>query len=131
MSISALTTAAPSIQIHAYAALGAIAVTIAIFTRPRGTRTHRILGWAWVVLMGVTAASSFAVTELRNGQFSPIHLLSSFTLFMLFLGVKAARTHQVQRHRRVMLGLVFGALCVAGAFTLLPGRIMYAVLFGQ
>jgi uncharacterized membrane protein len=30
-----------------------------------------------------------------------------------------------------MLGLFFGALLIAGAFTLLPGRIMGRVLFGS
>jgi uncharacterized membrane protein len=29
-----------------------------------------------------------------------------------------------------MLGLFFGALVIAGAFTFVPGRIMYKVAFG-
>ncbi|NVO24252.1 DUF2306 domain-containing protein [Donghicola mangrovi] len=131
MSISALTSAAPAIQIHAYAALLAVVLTILIFTRARGTMTHRVLGWVWVLLMGFTAISSFAISTLRPGHFSVIHILSIATLILLVLGVYRARTHQVKKHRQSMLGLVFGALCVAGAFTLLPNRIMHAVLFGQ
>jgi len=44
--------------------------------------------------------------------------------------VLRARQHQVERHRRAMLGLFAGALVVAGTFTLLPGRIMHSVVFG-
>ena len=30
-----------------------------------------------------------------------------------------------------MIGIFFGALVIAGLFTLMPGRIMHAVVFGQ
>ncbi|MCP1731003.1 putative membrane protein [Bradyrhizobium elkanii] len=30
-----------------------------------------------------------------------------------------------------MIGIFFGALLIAGLFTLMPGRIMHAVVFGQ
>ena len=34
-------------------------------------------------------------------------------------------------HRRIMISIFTGALVIAGLFTLLPGRIMHAVVFGQ
>ena len=81
--------------------------------------------------MFVVAVSSFFIHEIRLwGPFSPIHLLSVFTLIMLPLAVLRARRHDVAKHRRAMTGLFIGALVVAGAFTLLPGRIMHAVVFG-
>lgn len=49
---------------------------------------------------------------------------------MLPLGVWYAHRHRVVDHRRVMIGLFSGALVIAGLFTLLPGRIMHAVVFG-
>ena len=49
---------------------------------------------------------------------------------MLPLAVWRAHTHQVVAHRRAMIGLFSGALVIAGLFTLLPGRIMHAVVFG-
>jgi uncharacterized membrane protein len=49
---------------------------------------------------------------------------------MLPLAVWKAHTHQVAGHRRIMIYLFSGALVIAGLFTLLPGRIMHAVLFG-
>jgi uncharacterized membrane protein len=33
-------------------------------------------------------------------------------------------------HRRIMIMVFAGALVIAGLFTLLPGRIMHAVIFG-
>lgn len=64
------------------------------------------------------------------GPFSPIHLLSIFTLAMLPLAVWRAHTHRVTDHRRIMILLFTGALVVAGLFTLVPGRIMHQVFFG-
>jgi uncharacterized membrane protein len=46
------------------------------------------------------------------------------------LAIWHARRHNVRRHRQAMLMLFTGALVIAGAFTLLPGRIMHAVVFG-
>jgi uncharacterized membrane protein len=61
----------------------------------------------------------------------PIHLLAIFTLVMLPIAIWRAHRHDVARHRRAMLGRFLGALVIAGLFTLLPGRIMHAVMFGS
>ncbi len=76
--------------------------------------------------MAVVAASSFWIHQnpSRSGRFSPIHLLSIFTLVMLPLAVWRAHTHQVADHRRIMIMTFIGALVIAGLFTLVPGRIM-------
>lgn len=119
------------VQAHAFAALALIPLTIAIFSLPRGSRLHRVLGWSWVAGMAAVALSSFAIQDIRLiGPFSPIHGLSVFTLVMLVLAVRAARGHRVKAHRQRMKGLTFGALLGAGLFTLLPGRVMYQVMFG-
>ena len=44
--------------------------------------------------------------------------------------VYAARRHRVAAHRRAMTGMFVGGLIVAGAFTFLPGRLMWAIFFG-
>jgi uncharacterized membrane protein len=104
---------------------------VAQLARLKGTRTHRALGYIWVGLMLFVAFSSFFIHELRHwGGFSLIHVLSIFTLVMLPLGIYFARQHSVVGHRKTMLGLFFGALVIAGAFTLLPGRILGRVMFG-
>jgi uncharacterized membrane protein len=132
MSLAPLLNAAPVIQIHAFAAMAAFALGIVQLVAPKGTLPHRTIGWIWVVLMAVIAISSFWIHEIRLiGPFSPIHGLAIFTLVMLPLAVLHARRHNVDRHRRAMLGIFTGALVVAGAFTFLPGRIMHAVAFGN
>jgi len=101
-------------------------------TAPKGTLPHRALGWVWVVLMLVVALSSFWIHEIRLvGPWSPIHLLSIFSLVTLALGVMAARTRNVRRHKITMISIFFGALVIAGLFTFMPGRIMHAVIFGS
>lgn len=81
--------------------------------------------------MAVVAASSFWIHQIRLvGPFSPIHLLSIFTLVMLPLAVWRAHTHRVADHRRIMIMTFVGALVIAGLFTLVPGRIMHRVIFG-
>jgi uncharacterized membrane protein len=132
MTLAPLLEADPVIRLHAFAAMAAFALGVVQLSAPKGTLPHRTLGWMFVVLMATIAVSSFWIHQLRIvGPFSPIHLLSIFTLAVLPLAVLAARHHDVARHRRAMLGLFLGALVVAGLFTLLPGRIMHAVVFGR
>jgi uncharacterized membrane protein len=131
MSLAPLLDAAPAIQLHAFAAMTAFALGIVQLSAPKGTLPHRTIGWIWVSLMAVVGLSSFWIHELRLwGPWSPIHLVSIFTLAMLPLAVWAAHRHAIDRHRRAMSGLFFGALVIAGLFTLMPGRIMYKVVFG-
>jgi uncharacterized membrane protein len=111
--------------------MAAFALGIVQFVSPKGTLPHRTLGWIWVILMAVVAISSFWIHQIRlAGPWSPIHLLSIFTLTMLPLAVWRARHHQAAGHRRVMILTFAGGLVVAGLFTFVPGRIMHAVVFG-
>lgn len=131
MSLTPLLTASPAIQIHAFAAMLAFAVGVVQLAGPKGTLPHRMLGWSWVAAMLVTAGSSFWIHELRiMGPWSPIHLLSILTLATLPLAVLAARRHRVGWHSIGMVAIFGGGLVVAGLFTLVPGRVMHAVLLG-
>src|SRR5712671_254783 len=131
MNLAPLLAAPPVIQIHAFAALGAFALGALQLAAPKGTIPHRTVGWIWAGLMLAVVLSSFFIHTIRMwGPFSPIHLLSIFTLAMLPLAVWRARQHDVRKHRRAMPGLLLGALVIAGVFTFLPGRIMHAVVFG-
>ena len=133
MSLAPLLNAAPAIQLHAFAALAAFGVGAVQLAAPKGTLPHRTLGWIWVLLMVTVATSSFWIHELQHiwGPWSPIHLLAIFTLAMLPLAVLHARRHRIGRHRNAMIAIFAGALVVAGLFTLMPGRIMHAVVFGH
>jgi len=131
MSLAPLLNASPVTQIHAFAAMGAFALGVVQLAAPKGTLPHRTIGWTWVMLMTVIAVSSFWIHDIRLiGPFSPIHLLSIFTLVTLPLAVLAARRHKVDKHRKAMISIFVGALLIAGAFTFVPGRIMHAVAVG-
>jgi uncharacterized membrane protein len=131
MSFAPLLDVAPAIPLHAFAAMAAFAIGLVQFVAPKGTLPHRTLGWIWVALMVLVAASSFWINTIRLvGPFSAIHLLSIFTLVMVPLAVWKAHTHQVAAHRWTMISIFTGALLIAGLFTLVPGRIMHRVVFG-
>ena len=131
MTLAPLLDASPVIQVHALAAMSALGLGIVQLAAPKGMLPHRTIGWTWVALMALLAVSSFWIHTIRLfGPFSPIHLLSIFTLVMLPIAVLRAHRHQVPQHRKAMIGLFVGALLVAGLFTFVPGRIMYKVAFG-
>jgi len=130
MSLAPLLAAAPAIQLHAFAAMAAFALGVVQLAAPKGTLPHRTIGWLWVALMAAVAASAFFIHQIRLwGPWSPIHLIAIVTLVMLPIAVMQAHRHAVARHRNAMIAIFFGALVIAGAFTLLPGRIMHAVAF--
>jgi uncharacterized membrane protein len=130
-NLAPLLDAAPAISLHAFAAMSAFVLGLVQFAAPKGTLPHRTIGWVWVLLVIAVAISSFWIHQIRLvGPWSPIHLLSIFVLIMLPLAVWRAHRHRVSEHRRGMIAIFSGALVVAGLFTLLPGRIMHAVLFG-
>jgi uncharacterized membrane protein len=132
MSIDPLLEQSEVIQIHAFAAMAAFIVAITQFALPKGTPRHRAVGYAWAGLMVLVVVPSFWIHELRMwGPWSWIHLLSIYTLIMLPLAVVHARGHRVNAHRNSMIGLFLGALLIAGVFTLLPGRVMNRVIFGN
>ena len=88
MSFDPLLHASPVIQIHAGFAILAFLVGAIQLSRTKGDRLHRLLGRTWVGFMAVVALSSFFIWTIRLwGVFSPIHLVSIFTLAMLALGV--------------------------------------------
>ena len=128
-----LLTSPPAIQIHVAAALTALVIGIVLLIGVKGNRLHRTLGWTWVLAMATTAVSSFFIHRLNPGGpggFSLIHLLSGWTVIALPMAVHAARRHRIADHRRAMTGMFVGGLIVAGAFTFLPGRLMWAIFFG-
>jgi uncharacterized membrane protein len=132
MSLAPLLNASPTIQIHAFAAMAALVIGLVQLSAPKGTMPHRAIGAVWVLLMVVVAVSSFFIHTIRLwGPWSPIHLLSIFTLGTLPLAVWYAHRHDVPHHRLAMISIFTGGLVIAGLFTLVPGRIMHAVLFGS
>ncbi len=118
----------PLIAFHISTALLALALGAVMFARPKGTPSHRLIGRIWVASMAATAFGSFWIRH--TGQFSWIHLLSAWTLFGLAMAVWNVRRGNIQAHRGWMIGLYMG-LAIAGAFTLLPSRLLGGLVFGN
>jgi uncharacterized membrane protein len=127
----ALAAAPVWVQVHVVAAVLAAVLGAVQFLRRKGTGSHRALGRVWVGAMAVTAVSSVLMvgTSAVVG-FSAIHLLTAFTLFVLPFGVIHARQGRIREHRSEMVWLYLGAIVIAGAFTLMPGRLMHDIAFG-
>ncbi len=119
-----------AIHVHLAAAVAALAIGAVIMLRPKGVGLHKTLGWTWVAAMAVTAVSSFLIRGLNGDALSLIHALSGWTIIALPMAVAAVRRGDVARHRRSMTSLFLGGLLIAGAFTFIPGRLMWRVFFG-
>ncbi len=131
MTLAPLTSATIAIQIHAFVAMAAFVIGVVQLTRTKGDTAHRALGYAWVAMMVVVAASSFGIHQINQWRgFSWIHLISIFVLINVPLAIVHVRRGNVRSHRQAMIGTFVGGLVIAGAFTFLPGRIMHQVLFG-
>jgi uncharacterized membrane protein len=128
MTLAPLLAAPAVMQLHALAALISLAAGLTVLALRKGTPRHRLIGWIFVVAMTVTAISSAFITS--NGHYSAIHLLSVLTIVTLPRAIILRRRGDIAGHRAAMLWL-FAGLAVAGAFTLMPGRMMNKVVFGQ
>ncbi|MBX9801756.1 MAG: DUF2306 domain-containing protein [Caulobacteraceae bacterium] len=118
------------IQLHIAAALAALLLGTVQLVGIKGTGLHRLIGWSWVVAMVTVAFSSLFIRQINPGSFSLIHLLSGWTLVALPMALFAIRRGRVASHARGMTWTFVGGLIVAGAFTFLPGRLMWEVFFG-
>lgn len=128
----------PLIAIHLTAALGAVVTgPVALWARKGTTqrpRLHRAFGYAWVTLMLITALSALFIPAKVAPLFAgmgPIHALSFITLGVLALSFWFLARGNIDGHRKTMQGLYFGACGVAVAFTLLPGRFLGNLVWGQ
>jgi uncharacterized membrane protein len=129
VTLAPLLQSPPHIVIHAFAATAALIIGAAVLFLKKGTTLHKALGRVWAALMMIVAALSFAITGLDPGHFSPIHILSVVTLTTIPYAIWRRRMGDIRAHATAMVANYCG-LFVAGAFTLMPGRIMHAVFFG-
>ncbi|MFK7763785.1 MAG: DUF2306 domain-containing protein [Roseobacter sp.] len=88
------------ITLLSFAAVTALFLGAAQLVLPKGSRLHRGAGYLWIGLLGSVALSSFWIHDLRLvGPFSPIHLLSIFTLAHLVFALRAATKSRHTRRR--------------------------------
>ena len=136
MTLEPLLAAPLAIKVHVFTVLPAFVIgTWQIFFSAKGSPPHRAIGYLYLGLMTATSITTlFIHLVMPDGPFlgfSPIHLFVPLTLAGVVGALHYARRGDIARHMRVMIGTYVGALLIAGAFTLVPGRIMHAVLFGH
>jgi uncharacterized membrane protein len=129
MNLDPFLEAPIEVQIHAVAAIAAFGLGLFQVFGPRlGRAIHIIFGITWTALMIVVAVSALFITELFGDWWSPIHLFVLLTAFGLWQAFRALSRGEFRAHGKHMRGLYFGALLIAGAFTFLPGRMMWDIV---
>ena len=119
------------VPLHAIAAILAIIVGGIQLYMNKGSVTHKLLGYVWVGLMLIVSVSSFFIHEIKLWNiYSPIHLLSAWTIFSLGLAIYYVRISNIKRHKQVMIMIYGFALVLTGFFTFMPGRVMHQIVFG-
>jgi len=119
-----------ALRVHVAAAFAALAIGVILMSGPKGRLMHRILGWTWMAAMLTVAISSFLFPFVLKGHLDPLHALSAYVLMIAPMGLAAARRHDIRSHRIAMTNLFMFGLVVAGAFTFVPGRLMWRVVLG-
>jgi uncharacterized membrane protein len=131
MRLAPLLQASPAIQVHVAAAVIAIVLGAYQFLARKGSVSHRIVGWTWIVLLASICLSSFFIPgSVFIGPISVFHALSVYTLWSLYMGAKAAREHQVADHKSYMiwiygLSILLSAVIAVGS----SGGVLYQVFF--
>lgn len=131
MSLAPLLQASWVIQLHAWAALTALVLGPILLLMEKGTRLHRRVGRAWVAAMIIVCLTAFGIHGVGPlGRWSVLHFPALFTLGALAYALWQIRRGNRRAHGVAMIQLFLFALVVTGLFTLLPGRIMHAVVLG-
>ena len=125
------------IYAHATLALLAVPLGLYILLTKKGTKQHKMLGRIWVIFLIIVSLTAIFIQTINPGQYSWIHLLIPFTLVSLIYSIwniKKYKKTKIERykysHMYSMIGVYVGALLIAGAFTLMPGRFFHHILFG-
>ena len=104
----------PLLLSHLLAALVALPLGgYQLFRPTKGDPQHVLLGRVWSGLMLWVAITSYWIRDIRDGELSLLHILSTVTLVTVTLGVVHAHRGNIAAHRGNMRGSWLG-LC--GAF---------------
>jgi uncharacterized membrane protein len=138
VNLEPLLRAPLAVQLHVVTVVPAFLLgTWLLFASPKGSPRHRLIGKAYLALMGVTAVAalfirsfmdaSLALGPLRLGW---IHLFVPLTMHGIYGAFATIRAGDVRGHQSAMRGLYFGGVIVAGLLAFAPGRVMYRMFFG-
>ncbi|WP_262694363.1 DUF2306 domain-containing protein [Kordiimonas aquimaris] len=125
------------ITIHLFTAIAAFFLGAYQLMRKKGTRHHKQVGWVWMVLMVVVAVSAIFIQGFEGSSmptlwgFSPIHLFVVLTLYNVPKSIIEIRRGDVAAHASSVRGLYMGGMVIAGAIAMMPGRLMWHIMFGD
>lgn len=133
MNLSAVTQATPAIQIHLFVALLALVMGCLMWMRPKGTKSHKVIGRSFIGLMVAAAISAIFINQLNpTGPFgfSLVHIFVPITLIGSWQVISSARKGNIAKHQKHVRNIFYFALLIPGFFSFMPGRTMWNLVFG-
>ncbi|MBA3576450.1 MAG: DUF2306 domain-containing protein [Sphingomonas sp.] len=118
-----------AVAFHIATVVPAIPLGAYVLLAPKGGLRHRLLGRFWLGLMTATAISTIFIRSFSGG-FSPIHVFTVMTFIAIPGAIMSARSGNIDKHRKHMIGFYIGALILAGITAFTPGRTMWHWAFG-
>ncbi|MEQ9231705.1 MAG: DUF2306 domain-containing protein [Cyclobacteriaceae bacterium] len=119
--------------IHLSTIIPCVIIGTVLLLIKKGTPIHKKAGRVYMILMLFTAVITLfmpaKVGATFLGHFGWIHLLSFLTIWTVPTAYTAIKKGNVKSHKRKMIILYFGAIIIAGVFTLMPGRYLNDLLF--
>lgn len=119
--------------LHLYTVLPCVVLGAINFMLRKGSPYHKYVGSTYMILMLFTAIVTLFMPALVGptlfGHFGWIHSFSVLTLFSVPTAYIAIKKGNVKSHKQKLIGLYVGAILIAGAFTLVPGRYLHTLLF--
>ena len=119
---------------HLYTVVPCFFIGTILLLINKGTSLHKIMGRIYMPLMLITAFITLFIPAQVGPQlifhFGWIHSFSFLTLYTVPTAYMAIKKGNIKSHRRKMILLYFGAIIIAGGFTLAPGRYLHNLFFG-
>ncbi|HAE99712.1 MAG TPA: hypothetical protein DCO68_09690 [Methylophilaceae bacterium] len=119
--------------LHLATVLMAFILGTYLLLQQKGSETHRRVGKCYLLLMLTTASIALLmpaqVGPRMLGHFGFIHLFCAVVFYCVPTAYLAARSGNIAKHKANMQGLYVGGILIAGAFTLMPGRLLHQWLF--
>ena len=106
-------------NLHIGSAVLAMIVGTAVVMRRKGTRTHRLIGYAYIAAMLVLNVSALAIYR-RTGSFGPFHYAAIFSFVTVLAGFGAAWMRRpagrwLELHLQLMAWSYIGLLAAAAS----------------
>ncbi len=110
---------------HIAAAALAMVLGVLVLVRTKGTRSHRRLGYAYVLCMALLNISAFGMYRLF-GTFGPFHVAALISTLTVLAGIRAI-LKRPRTQRLIALHLVFMYWSVIGLYAAFFSELMVRV----